>query len=264
MLPGRQPAAGAPNSASLPNQPKCDDPRVGRLGRLCPGRGSGGLWCRPPGVDIAHVRHGDPTGDWPAGASTPGAAAVGHGDQAWWTVLRWAGAALAVLALAWFSYTRNGWVPLLSGADFGIHEFGHLLFSWAPPLVVYLSGSAVQVAVPACLAIYFLWRGDRLGTVLALGWLGVSLNSVSVYIADSIRRVLPLWGDDGSGDNHDWNNILFLLGWLHRTDSLAALVRAASAVAFLGALALAGWFAYRDLRPQRRPSASGLPIVYRP
>lgn len=182
----------------------------------------------------------------------------------WQVLLRWGGAGLAVVLLGWLSHSRNGWVPLLSGADFGIHEFGHMLFMWAPPLVVYLSGSLVQVAVPACLAGYFWWRRDRFAVVLMLAWLGVSLNSVSVYVGDSIRRVLPLWGDDGSGDNHDWNNILFTLGRLHQTDSLAAMVRAASLAAFLGALVLVGLFAHQDLRRGDLPGDTGLPIIRRP
>lgn len=179
-------------------------------------------------------------------------------------LLRWGGTSVAVLALAWLSYSRDGWVPLLSGADFGIHEFGHLLFMWAPSLIVYLSGSVLQVAVPACLAGYFWWRRDRVAVVAMLAWLGVSLNSVSVYVGDAVRRVLPLWGDDGSGDNHDWNNILFQLGWLDRTDALAALVQAASAASFLTALGLAGWYARQDLRASAPPRDSGLPIVRRP
>jgi hypothetical protein len=165
----------------------------------------------------------------------------------------WGLAAVGVAVLAWLSYSRNGWVPILSGADFGIHEFGHLLFSWAPPLVVYLAGSAVQVATPAGLALYFAWRRDRLGVVATLAWLGVSLNSVAVYISDATRMVLPLWGDDGSGANHDWHNILVRLGWLSHTDALGAFVRVLSGAAFLGSLGLIVWFAREDLRRNRSP-----------
>jgi hypothetical protein len=179
-------------------------------------------------------------------------------------VVRWGFALLAVVVLAWLSFTRNGWVPFLSGVDLGVHEFGHLLFAWAPFLVVALAGSAVQVAAPAALAGYFAWRGDRLGVVLLVAWLGMSLHNVAVYLGDAQRMVLPLFGDDGSGAGHDWHNILGALGWLPQTDALAGLVTATSVVVFLASLGLVAWWAWRDLRPARaRGPAWRLPIRVR-
>ncbi|HEX6888494.1 MAG TPA: hypothetical protein VF143_10360 [Candidatus Nanopelagicales bacterium] len=164
-------------------------------------------------------------------------------------LLRWGFAGVAVGLVAWLSYTRGGWVPFLSGVDLGVHEFGHLLFAWAPFLVVALAGSALQVAAPAALAGYFAWRGDRLGASLLVGWLGMSLHNVAVYLGDAERMVLPLFGDDGSGAGHDWHNVLGALGWLERTDAIAGFVTALSVLAFLAALGLIGWWAWRDLRP---------------
>lgn len=171
-------------------------------------------------------------------------------------VLRWIVSALMVVTVAWLSFTRNGWVPFLSGVDLGVHEFGHLLFAWAPFLVVATAGSAVQVAAPMALASYFWWRGDRLGAALLLGWLGMSLHNVAVYVGDAQRMVLPLFGDDGSGAGHDWHNILGALGLLQQTDVLAGLVTAAAALAFLGSLGLVAWWAWQDLRPAPRPAPS--------
>lgn len=165
------------------------------------------------------------------------------------TVLRWVPVAGAVLVLAWLSYTRNGWVPFLSGVDLGVHEFGHLLFLWAPALLMSLAGSGLQVAAPAALAGYFWWRRDRVALVLLSAWLGMSLHNVSVYIQDATRMRLPLFGDDGSGAGHDWRNILGDLGWLAYTDLIAGVVRLLSVLAFAGALALAGWFAWREAHP---------------
>jgi hypothetical protein len=167
---------------------------------------------------------------------------------------------VAVVSLAWLSFTRNGWVPFLSGVDLGVHEFGHMLLGWAPSLAVALAGSAVQVAAPAALAGYFWWRRDRLAVVLMVAWLGMSLNNVAVYVRDATRMELPLFGDDGSGAGHDWRNILGELGWLEHAEALAGLVRAASVLAFLAALALAGWFARQDLGRRPEPTYAGLPI----
>lgn len=167
----------------------------------------------------------------------------------WFAVVKWATAAGIVLLLAWLSFSRDGWVPFLSGVDLGIHEFGHLLVMWAPFLIVAAAGSGLQIAVPAALGGYFWWRHDRFAVVLMLGWLGVSLNNVSVYIFDATRMVLPLFGDDGSGAGHDWRNILGELGWLQHTDAVAGIVRTGSALAFLSGVVLAGWWAWCDLRP---------------
>lgn len=173
---------------------------------------------------------------------------------------KWGVAAGLVMVLAWLSFTRNGWVPFLSGVDLGVHEFGHLLFLWAPFLVMSAAGSGLQVAAPAALAGYFWWRRDRFAVVLMLGWLGMSLNNVAVYVFDATRMVLPLFGDDGSGAGHDWRNILGELGWLQHTDALAALVRAGSVAAFLSAIVMAAWCAWRELAPAR--TDWDLPVVH--
>ncbi len=165
--------------------------------------------------------------------------------------LKWAAAAVVVLLVAWLSFTRAGWVPFLSGVDLGVHEFGHMIFMWAPALWMSFAGSLVQVAAPAALAGYFWWRRDRLAVVLMVAWVGMSLNNVSVYIHDATRMQLALFGDDGSGAGHDWRNILGGLGWLEHTDTITGLVRFGSVVAFLGALGLAAWFAREDLGPTR-------------
>jgi hypothetical protein len=185
----------------------------------------------------------------------------GHGElpraRPWLVALRWGGALVMVAGLAWLSFTRNGWVPFLSGVDLGIHEFGHLLFLWAPFLVMAAAGSALQVAVPMALAGYFAWRGDRFAVVCMLAWLGVSLHNVSVYVRDATRMELPLLGDDGTGSGHDWRNILFELGALDRTDDVADLVRTLAVLAFLAAVALTAWWAWQDLgrplAPRPRP-----------
>lgn len=195
----------------------------------------------------------DPLASGLSGLSSPGLS-FGWQSSGWRSsppviAATWIAVAGAVALLAWLSFTRNGWVPFLSGVDLGVHEFGHLIFAWAPDLGVALAGSLVQVAAPAGLAAYFLWRDDRPAVVLMVAWLGMSLNNVSVYIHDATRMVLPLFGDDGSGAGHDWRFILGELGWLGHTDSIATLVRLASVAAFIASVALACWFAREDLGP---------------
>ena len=175
--------------------------------------------------------------------ATRGFAARGGADGGpeglWTTTLRWCLAVAVACALAWLTFTRNGWIPLLSGADLGVHEFGHLVFFWAPRIWLQFAGSFMQVALPLAACVYFWRRGDRAAAIVTLAWAAESLNNVSVYIHDATRMVLPLFNDDGSGSGHDWHNILGELGLLGHTDQITVLVRGMSGALFLAALALA-------------------------
>ncbi len=161
-------------------------------------------------------------------------------DDLWHTTIRWIVAAFVALLLAFLTYTREGWIPLLSGADLGVHEFGHLLTLWAPPLLCSFAGSFLQVMAPLSIAMYFFFiKQDPFAGLICTAWGAENLNNVSVYIADAQRMVLPLFGDDGSGSGHDWHNILSALGLLEHTDAIANVVRTGSIVLFILVLGLA-------------------------
>ena len=152
---------------------------------------------------------------------------------------QWVTAAVVTVLLAWLTYSREGWIPILSAFDLGVHEFGHLLTCWAPPLLCSFAGSLLQVAAPLLLASYFWWRRDQFAVVLMVAWAAENLHNVSVYIADAQMMILPLFGDDGSGAGHDWHNILLELNALGATDQLALVVRTCSVILFVVALGLA-------------------------
>jgi len=163
----------------------------------------------------------------------------------WRRTVQWPVAAAITVLLMWLTYAHGGWVPFLSGADLAIHEFGHLLTSWAPAMVCSFAGSFLQVAAPLGLAAYFWWRRDDFAVIVLLAWAAENLDNVSVYVGDAQRMVLPLFGDDGSGSGHDWHNILRDLGLLGSTDAIASAVRAASVCLFVVALGLAALGFYR-------------------
>jgi hypothetical protein len=148
-------------------------------------------------------------------------------------------AAAVTVALATLTFAGDGWIPILSAADLVIHEAGHWLTFWAPPLLCSLAGSFLQVALPLCFAAYFWRRKDGFAVILLVAWAAENLNNVAVYVGDAQRMVLSLVGDDGSGAGHDWHNVLRDLGWLSSTDTLATAVRAASVCLFVVALGLA-------------------------
>ena len=172
----------------------------------------------------------------------PGAAAAAPqrvADGIWRRTLQWLVAAAVTVALMVLTFAGDGWIPILSAADLVVHEAGHWLTMWAPPLVCSLAGSFLQVALPLCLAAYFWHRKEGFAVVILVAWAAENLNNVAVYVADAQRMVLPLVGDDGSGAGHDWHNILGDMGWLSSTDALANGVRTASVCLFVVALGLA-------------------------
>ena len=173
------------------------------------------------------------------GRSVFGSAGGSRSTGLWATTIQWLAAAAVIATLAWLTYTRNGWIPILSGADLGVHEFGHLVFFWSPTIWEQFAGSFMQVALPLVACAYFWRRGDRLAVSVTIAWAAESLNNVSVYVYDATRMVLPLFNDDGSGSGHDWHNVLGELGLLRWTDPIAYLMRGLSVALFLLPLALA-------------------------
>lgn len=151
----------------------------------------------------------------------------------------WAVAVAWCAALGWFAFVRGVRVPLLSMADFGFHELGHLVFYVVPvsELVTAMAGSGLQVLVPLGLAAYFaLARHDPLAAACCGAWGATSMQDASVYIADAPHERLQLVGGE-----HDW---AFALGpdGLDRLDDaarIAAAVRNLGAAVLLASLAVA-------------------------
>lgn len=157
---------------------------------------------------------------------------------------RYAVGMLVLTVLGWYAFVRGVRVPILGAADLGFHEFGHLLFMWAPPPVQALMGSGTQVCVPLGLAAYFLWRRDTFAGALMLGWAATAAQDVSVYVADAPFQQLPL-----IGGYHDW---AYLLG-PGVFDAMEGARFVAGTMWTLGALLLIAAFALCAAGLARRP-----------
>lgn len=170
----------------------------------------------------------------------------------------WTGAAGAAVCsvLGWFALVRGTSVPILSLADLGVHELGHLLTYVFPDVVTAMMGSIFQVAVPWALAAYFfVARRDVFGGTVCLAWAGTSAQNASVYIADAPWESLPL-----IGGYHDW---AFVLGpehfdVLHRAADIAAVVRTVGLVMLLNALVISLVAVALALRAPRVTAAARL------
>ena len=114
--------------------------------------------------------------------------------------------AAAVVALGWFSFVRDERPPILGWVSFGVHEFGHLLFAWAPQLVTALMGNGTESLLPLVAAAAFVWfQRDWVAAGLCLAWCATTLQDASVYIADAPYQALPLFKENSI---HDWAYIL--------------------------------------------------------
>ncbi|MGH8978344.1 MAG: hypothetical protein ACRDV7_09750, partial [Acidimicrobiia bacterium] len=101
---------------------------------------------------------------------------------------------------------RSTRVPLLSLADLGFHELGHLVMYVVPinQILTAAMGSIMQISVPLGLAAYFGWyRRDAIALVACLAWASTNFQDVSVYMADAPYERLQLIGGE-----HDWAFVL--------------------------------------------------------
>ena len=125
---------------------------------------------------------------------------------------------------------------LLDTLTLVVHEAGHFFFRFFGTFMMFAGGTLLQIILPCVLVWHFMSHDYRLGTQLALFWLGQSFNSISIYAADASKRILPLLGDNLDG--HDWYNMLGMLGIREWDVAIGFLFEVLSWLAF-GALLLA-------------------------
>ncbi len=122
-------------------------------------------------------------------------------------------------------------------ADLIAHEAGHFFFRPWGRFLEIAGGSILQLALPALFVFQGVVWDHKLGTQLALLWLGQSFVDVSVYAADAQARALPLLGGLGP-ESHDWHNMLSLLGCLEWTPLIAGVLYACAFVCWAAMLAV--------------------------
>lgn len=159
--------------------------------------------------------------------------------RVWRDTVRWVVLGVLVVVLMIASARGDGWVPLVSHVDLGIHEFGHMIAMWAPRPFVALAGSLLQVTAPLALAAYFWFACKELSSaVLLVAWSGASLRNVSVYMADANVRLLPLLGGQ---EGHDWAYLFGVWDVLPQAEKIAGFVSVLGWLTFVCALALVVW-----------------------
>ncbi|HUP65575.1 MAG TPA: hypothetical protein VM557_09860 [Thermoanaerobaculia bacterium] len=149
---------------------------------------------------------------------------------------------LLYLAYALFRHlTVDDYGSWFAALSLGIHELGHLVFSFLPFFFVALAGSATEVVVPLIGMVFFLRQQDFFGLAVLGCWLSYNLFGIARYIADS-RDQFGVYVTVGGGEaQHDWEYILSTLGLLNQDKAIGGLVwLLAAAVGFIAV----GWGAW--------------------
>lgn len=132
-----------------------------------------------------------------------------------WHVVLW------LFMLYWFiqllgfrqSEINNLFISGLYLVQFGVHEVGHMLFMFAPPIVAALAGSVCEVFFPVLIVVAAVRGKSYWALVFGLLWVMMALMSVGNYMADARAQQMMLMGPSPD-PIHDWNFIFGKLGWL--------------------------------------------------
>jgi len=133
------------------------------------------------------------------------------------------------------------------GANLVIHEAGHALFFWFGRFIGILGGTILQLFVPFVLALYFfIGKKEPYSASVIIFWLGQSFLNVSIYARDALKRELPLVGLGGGEPEHDWNNILFELGLLRHTETVANIIFTTGVLVIIAAIAMGYYYSFSE------------------
>ncbi len=172
---------------------------------------------------------------------------LGALEEDWQPVPRYA-------LIAWSIFYAFVLYELLSGGDFPkymdgvfvpVHEGGHLIFGWFGQFIAVAGGTFLQLAAPAMLAIYFVFRRQPQGVTFCMFFLFEQFGPIATYMADARAQELPLL-TVGSGDDviHDWNYLFGKLGLLAHDTQIASAMRV---IGWVGMIATVAWFVWRGL-----------------
>jgi len=186
-------------------------------------------------------------------------------------LIRWARIALTVVLIPIGVSAFNdeyGQVPLISGINLAIHEFGHMLFMPFGMQIfgetgVILGGSLTQVALPMVFAGYFLFgkkeHRDLHAATICGWWTSISLLGVAVYAADArARQLMLITGATGEDDpeSHDFYNLFSMWGVLNRDTVYAGRLRALAALLFFVSVMVGLFAAYNSGRDAGKPASA--------
>ena len=137
---------------------------------------------------------------------------------------------------------------VLGALNLGIHEFGHLLFSFLGMTWSIAGGTITQVAAPVYGVYNFLKQDDYFSAALSFGWLSTSLFEAARYISDARAMAMTLVSPFGSDPIHDWNYLLMKWHLLPYDAVLGGAVRILAVASMSVCLMVGAWMCWKMLR----------------
>ena len=155
--------------------------------------------------------------------------------------------------LSWFGYVLVESVKdpmyrsVLAPLSLGIHEMGHLVFSFFGTFMNILGGTLLECLAPIFLYLHFYRQKEFFGMALCFGWLSTVLFGVATYVGDAQAMQLPLVTVFGAEPtvSHDWNYLLGRIGLLHYDFAVAFLFRCLAMASMLVCLWTGAWLLWR-------------------
>ncbi len=140
-------------------------------------------------------------------------------------------------------WTKSGYSDILGWLNWGIHELGHMIFSFLGLFMKIAGGTIFQLFAPFYGMFNFWRQEDYFSIVLCFGWLSCNLFGVAAYIADARTMILPMAVPFYTGGNviHDWNYLLTRMGLLRYDLTLAFFVRFLASISMLICLVFGAW-----------------------
>jgi hypothetical protein len=188
-----------------------------------------------------------------------------------WSMTEWARGrtwwvrAPVLLWVAWMAVSAirdPDYQSLFRGLNFGVHEFGHLLWSPFGEFMTIAGGSITQLLVPFAAGALLLWQQRDWFAVSVCGcWLAGSLAELSRYIGDARALELNLVtmgeaGADSDVTGHDWQYLLMKTHLLQRDTAIAHGCRVIATLLLIASvlLALRLFYQMATLKPKDQTS----------
>jgi hypothetical protein len=134
----------------------------------------------------------------------------------------------------------------IHGVNLIFHEAGHILFMPFGRFMTILGGSLNQILIPAVIAGYFGFKGQKYSGAITLFWVGENFWDVSIYASDGRDAILPLLGG-GDTDSHDWLNLLSMMGITDHAKLVGSCLYAVGTLIYISAIGLTIYFSQKPI-----------------
>ncbi len=134
----------------------------------------------------------------------------------------------------------------IHGVNLIFHEAGHILFMPFGRFMTILGGSLNQILIPAVIAGYFCFKGQKYSGAITLFWVGENFWDVSIYASDGRDAILPLLGG-ADADSHDWLNLLSMMGMTAHAQWVGSLIYGLGTLIYIAAIGLTIYFSQKRL-----------------